>query len=145
MLGIVSAERSWGNVKTIKSGKISALGSDISEKQSILYTYECIEEARIGRTLSHTDSKDGSHIHSWNDYDHYFDYKLDQWGVENLFQNSYELITRDLKFYIEEREKLISRPRSKYQKPRFLPNMLVWVYMMNIEKKIDHLPQIIRI
>ena len=57
MLGIGSAERSWGDVKTIKPGKISDLGSDISEKQSILYTSICIEEERIGRTLSHKDSK----------------------------------------------------------------------------------------
>ena len=42
-LGIVSADCSWGDVKTIKSGKISALGSEISEKQSIVYTYTCTE------------------------------------------------------------------------------------------------------
>ena len=64
ILGIGSADRLWGDVKTIKSGKSSALGSDISEKQSILYTYACIEESIIGRTLSHTDSKDGSYGHS---------------------------------------------------------------------------------
>ena len=32
ILGIGYVERSWGDVKTIKSDKISALGSDISEK-----------------------------------------------------------------------------------------------------------------
>ena len=47
ILGIGFTERSWGNVKTIKSGKRSAPGSDISEKQSIVYIYACIEEARI--------------------------------------------------------------------------------------------------
>ena len=59
ILGIGSAERSWGDVNTIKSGNISALGSDISEKQSIVYIYSCIEEANIGRTIYYTDSKDG--------------------------------------------------------------------------------------
>ena len=44
ILGIGSAKRSWGDVKTIKSGNRSALGSDISEKQSIVYTSDCIEE-----------------------------------------------------------------------------------------------------
>ena len=75
-------EHLWCDVKTIKSGKRYALGSDISKKQSIVYTYACIEEASIVRNLSHTDSKDVSHSNSWNDEDHDFDYQLDQWGVE---------------------------------------------------------------
>ena len=100
IIGIGSAERSWGDVKTIKSAKRSALGSDIYEKQIIVYTYDCIGEAIIGRTLSNKDSKDGSHSHSCNDEDHTFEYKLDQWGLEKFFQNSYEVIIRKLKIYI---------------------------------------------
>ena len=53
--------------KTIKSGNISALGSDISKKQRTVCTSSCIEEANIGRAISHTDSKDSLHSHSWND------------------------------------------------------------------------------
>ena len=41
-LGIGAAERSWGHVKTIKSGKISAIRNDVSEKHSIVYTSACI-------------------------------------------------------------------------------------------------------
>ena len=100
-----------------------------------MYTSACIEEARIGSTLSHTSSKDSSHSHSWNDEDHAFDYQFDQWGVDKLFQNSDEAITRELKLYIEEWEKCISRTRAKYQKPRFLQNMLVLLYMMKICEK----------
>ena len=100
ILGIGSTELSWVDYKTIKSGKISALGSDISNNHSIVYTSTCIEEARTGRTISNTYSKDGSHSHSWNDEDHAFDYQLYQWGVEKLFQNSDEAITRELKLYI---------------------------------------------
>ena len=59
-----------------------------------MYTFDCIGEADIGRTLHHTDSKDGSHINCWNDEDHTFDYQLDKWGVEKLFKNSEEAITR---------------------------------------------------
>ena len=91
---------------TIKLGKISAPGSNISEKNSIVYTSGCIEEASNGSNISHTDSKDVSHSHSWNDEDHDFDYQLDQWGVEKLFQNSDKAITRELKLYIEDCEKL---------------------------------------
>ena len=47
VLGIGSAERSWGDIKKIKYGKRSAIRSDVSEKQSIVYTSACIESARI--------------------------------------------------------------------------------------------------
>ena len=57
--------------------------------------------------------KDGSHSHSRNDEDHAFDYQLEQWGVEKLFQNSDEAITRELKLLIEEWEK--SHIKSKSQ------------------------------
>ena len=72
----------------------------------IVYTYACIEEARIGKALSKIDSKDGSHSHSWNDKDHAFECQLNQWGVKRLFQNSDEVITRELKLYIEDWGKL---------------------------------------
>ena len=47
IIGIGYAEFSWGDLKTIMSGKISALGSIISEKKSIVYKYACIESERI--------------------------------------------------------------------------------------------------
>ena len=85
ILGIGSSERSWGDVKKIKSGKRSALGSDISGRQIIVYTSACIEEARIGKSVPHKDTNNGSHIHTCNDEDQAFNYQLDQWGVEKLF------------------------------------------------------------
>ena len=45
-------------------------------------------------------------MNSWTDEDHDFDYKLDQWDDEKLFQNSDEAITRELKLSIEYWEKL---------------------------------------
>ena len=47
VLGIVASERSWCDVKIIKSGKRSTISSDVSEKQSIVYTSFCIESDRI--------------------------------------------------------------------------------------------------
>ena len=85
-----------------------------------MYTYACIEEARIGRTISNTDSKDYSHSHTWNDGDHTFDYQLYQWGVDKLFQNSDEAITRELKFYIKGWEKLHIKSKSQVPKAMFL-------------------------
>ena len=66
-----------------------------------MYKPACIGEAHIWSTLSRTDSKYGSHSHSWNDEDHSFDYQIYQWGVDKLFQNSDEEITRELELYIE--------------------------------------------
>ena len=43
ILGIGYVERSWVDVKTIKSVNTSALGSNISENQSIVYTSSCVE------------------------------------------------------------------------------------------------------
>ena len=48
-----SEERSWGDVKTIKSGKRSDIVSDISEKQIIFYASTCIEEAIFGKSIKH--------------------------------------------------------------------------------------------
>ena len=59
-----------------------------------MYISDFIEEERILRTLSHIDSKNGSHSHYWNDKEHAFDYQLDKWGVEMLLQNSDKAITR---------------------------------------------------
>ena len=63
-----------------------------------MYTSACIKEAIIVRKLPKADNKENSHSHSWNDEDHAFDYKLDQWGVEKFFQNSDQAITREMKF-----------------------------------------------
>ena len=46
-LDIVSAERSWGDVKHIKSGKSINLGSNKLKKRAILYSSARIQEARI--------------------------------------------------------------------------------------------------
>ena len=43
ILFIGAAESSWVYVNTIKSGKISDIRSDVTEKQIIVYTFTCIE------------------------------------------------------------------------------------------------------
>ena len=49
VLGIGAAERSWGDVKHIKSGKRSHLGAESTEKRAVLYTTVRINEARMKR------------------------------------------------------------------------------------------------
>ena len=76
-------------------------------RSRLLYIHIPVLKKQVSKVnLSHTDSKYGSHRHSWNDEYHTFNYQLDQWGVEKLFHNSDEVIIRELKFYIEDREKL---------------------------------------
>ena len=47
VLGIGAAEHSWGYVKTIKYGKMFSIRSDVSGKQSIVYTSACIESTKF--------------------------------------------------------------------------------------------------
>ena len=100
-----------------------------------MYKSACIEEARIESTLSHTDSKDVSLSQSCNDYDHAFDYQIDQWGVENLFHNLDEVIIRELKVYTEYWEKIISRTKSNCFVTSFLQNMVVWICITKTGRK----------
>ena len=59
-LGIGSAEQSWGDVKHLKTDKRSHLSAEKTEKQSVLYTTACIEEARMKRKANEQiDAKGG--------------------------------------------------------------------------------------
>ena len=74
VLGIGAAERSWGDVKTIKSGKRYAISSDVSEKQSIVYTSACIESDRIEQYQADKQLYDNISSHTWNEEDNAFDH-----------------------------------------------------------------------
>ena len=82
VLVIGPADISWGDIKTIKSGKRSAISSDVSEKQSIVYTSACIESARIEQYHSEKQLYDNCSSHTWNEDDDTFDHQLDKWGVD---------------------------------------------------------------
>ena len=75
------AERSWGDVNKIKSGKISHLSSNISKKNIIVYTEACIEASIIVITIYISNSNYSSCIHSWNDEYGGFCHQLYKWGV----------------------------------------------------------------
>ena len=45
--GIGAAERAWGDLKDIKSGKHSNLSGETVEKRAVLYTSARINDARI--------------------------------------------------------------------------------------------------
>ena len=64
VLGIGAEERSWDDVKTIKSEKRSAISSDVTEKQSIVYKYACIESAIIKQYFSDKQINDNCSSHN---------------------------------------------------------------------------------
>ena len=49
---IGATKHSWGYVRTIKYGKISAIISEISDKQNIVYSSACIEFSLIEHNQS---------------------------------------------------------------------------------------------
>ena len=141
MIGVGSVEYSWVDVKTIKSRKISDLGSDISENQSIVYTHACIEKAIIGRNLSNTYIKDSSRSQCLNDQDHVFGYQVYQWGVEKMFQHSDEVIIRELKVHVEDRGEFNIKNKSQLSRTMFIAKYgSLYIYGEDPEKlfMIDH-------
>ena len=73
---ISAAESYWGDVKTGKSGKRSAISSHVPEKQSIVYTYACIESNIIEQYHYDKQLNDNCSSHTWNEYDDDFDKQL---------------------------------------------------------------------
>ena len=69
VLGIGEAERSLGDIKTIKPEKRSTISSDVSEKQSIVYTSTCIESSIIEQYHSDKQLNTNSSSHNWNEED----------------------------------------------------------------------------
>ena len=103
-LGIGAAKRSWGDIKIIKSGKISAISSDVWEKQSIVYTSACIESTRIKQYHSDKNLNYYCSSHTWNEEDDAFDQQLEKWGVEKVISDQPEPVTRELRAYINDWE-----------------------------------------
>ena len=50
-LGIGACERIWGDVKHIKTGKRSHIGSESTKNLAVLYTTAKIHETRIRRNI----------------------------------------------------------------------------------------------
>ena len=79
-LGVGSAERSWKDVKQIKSGMASHMRADRIEKQSIIYTTARVEEARI-KTVALEDAIDNRQI-EWGEDDESFNLDLEKFGID---------------------------------------------------------------
>ena len=95
VIGIGTAQRYWGDVKTIKYGKRSAISSYVSDKKSIVYTYACIESAIIEQYHSDKQLNEKNSSHTWIEEDDAFDHQLENgvWKkyfqiIQNLLQES---------------------------------------------------------
>ena len=120
VLDIGAAENSWGDVKTIKSGKRSAISSDVSEKQSIVYTSACIESAIIEKYHSDKQLNENCSSNTWNGEDDEFDHQLDKWGVERVLSEYLEPVKRNLITYIKDWENLSMKKDDQRYLTRFL-------------------------
>ena len=79
ILGMGSAERHWGDVKHLKSGKRSHLGAEKTEKQSMIYTKAKLDKAKVLRDEM---DKIDSAVDAWGDEDEKFDLGLEKFGVD---------------------------------------------------------------
>ena len=77
VIGIGAAEFSWGDVKTIKSGKRSAISSDVLDKQIIFYTSACIETANLEQYHSYKQLSYNCSSYAWNEEDDAFYHQLE--------------------------------------------------------------------
>ena len=75
VIGIGAVERSWGGIKTIKSGKRSDISSDVSEKYSIVYTSACIESAIFEQYHWEKQLNESCSSHTCNEEDDAFDHQ----------------------------------------------------------------------
>jgi hypothetical protein len=82
-LGCGQAERNWGALKHLKTGKRSHLSSDKAEKQATIYGAACIDKKRAMDNAGDGGGNAGS---SWTDADMAFDMGLENWvgAPENL-------------------------------------------------------------
>ena len=85
VLGVGAADRSWSDVKKIKSGKRYAISIYESEKQSIVYAYACIESAIIEQHRSDKQINENCSSHTWNKEDNNFYQKLEKMGCGKVF------------------------------------------------------------
>ena len=85
--GIGAAERSWGDVKQIKSMKRVHLSARATEMQAVIYTTARITEARL-RERAYENALLTTASQMWTDDDVNFDLQLENFGVETTVLQS---------------------------------------------------------
>ena len=92
-LGIGPCERSWGDVKSIKSGKRSHLGGDSIKKRAVLYTTAKIHASRIKRNIMECIDAEGPNAMFGDDDMKYVDIFL-------CYLSYYKSLTQQILFFL---------------------------------------------
>ncbi len=114
ILGIGSAERSWGDVKTLKNGKRSHLSSEHVKKQATIFGASCIEMAKYQRGFESSSDVSSSPLKFWRD---------DDFGVIGKKDGDEKMETkpkRVFRAYIEDWEEQATKKRDVVNKARLL-------------------------
>ena len=75
---------SWGDFKRIKSGNISTISRNVSDKQSIVYTSAYVESGIIALSVLEFNIDERYTRHVWDNDDEVLDNTLERWGVEKI-------------------------------------------------------------
>ena len=125
-----------GWCKKIKPCKRYAISSDVSEKQSIVYTSACIESYRIEKYHYDKQLNENCSSHTWNEEDDEFDHQLDKSGVQQVFSEHSEPVKRKLRAYIEDWEILSLKKDYQRSCTRFLAKYGgLFLYYIDTEKR----------
>jgi hypothetical protein len=102
ILGIGSAERSWGDVKHLKTNKRSHLSGDRVKKQATIFGASCMQEANMKKELPRTYQYDGTWkpIRFWTEDDYNVVYSIE----DNEEDKADSRVKRTFKAWIEDWE-----------------------------------------
>lgn len=132
ILGIGSAERSWGDVKTLKNNKRSHLSGERVKKQATIFGASCIELAKYQRGIETSSDVSSTPLKFWRDDD--FNLKMEEDIVNedmvneesDLESTTSSVITernatqRIFKAYIEDWEKQAIRKQDDLNEAKLL-------------------------
>lgn len=116
-LGCGQAERNWGALKHLKTGKRSHLSSDKVEKQATVYGAACIDRMR---TKAAFEERNGVVISRWSDADMTLDMGLENWGGNPADVPVPIVAKRIFKAWIEEWEWDLIRDNDEVSEQRLL-------------------------
>lgn len=110
ILGIGSAERSWGDVKTLKNNKRSHLSAERVKKQTTIFGASCIEQAKFQREKDSSDVS-SSPLKFWTEDD----FNMSDDEAEKAVK-----LKRIFKAYIEDWEEEAIKKRDIVNKTKLL-------------------------
>jgi hypothetical protein len=118
ILGIGSAERSWGDVKHLKTNKRAHLSGERVKKQATIFGASCIEQAEIKRNKTLDDSKTSPYKY-WRDDDFDKAFGMDMFIADNKEMQE-EKPSRIFKAWMEDWEEIAIKKRDPVSEAKLL-------------------------